>query len=237
MKVIFAGSSVHHADLDLTGIVMRRPAARGDVEKAVLEGATAIGLIDGQFGQVASVWHKEILFALAQGVTVLGASSMGALRAAECQAFGMVPVGEIAWQYCRGELVDDADLALVMAPEELGYAPLTEPLVDAEATIAHLAGLGLLEPDEEARLLASARGLHFTDRTCEAIVHNADVGSRADRILELYGRHHLSLKLQDALELIALIRSLPEQRGPSAAWQIAASPFWTKRSSPPVTLL
>lgn len=237
MRVIFAGSSVHNADLDLTGIIMRRPAARGDVERAVHEGASVIGLIDGQFGQVASVWHKEILFALAQGVAVLGASSMGALRAAECQPFGMVPVGEIAWRYCRGELVDDADVALLMAPEELGYAPLTEPLVDAVATIAHLRNLGMIDLDEERLLLASARRLFFTERTPEAIFQNAGLGARTDGLLALYRRHHLSLKLQDALELISLVRDLPERRNQPAAWQIAASPFWTRRFPQSVTPL
>ena len=45
--------------------------------KAVIEGATVIGLIDGFFENVASVWHKEILFALSEGVQVFGAASMG----------------------------------------------------------------------------------------------------------------------------------------------------------------
>ena len=53
----------------------------------------AIGIIDGVFLDVASVWHREILWALSQGVHVFGAASMGALRAAELDGFGMRGVG------------------------------------------------------------------------------------------------------------------------------------------------
>ncbi|MEJ0097006.1 MAG: TfuA-like protein [Bauldia sp.] len=53
------------------------------MSKAVLAGASVIGLVDGVFENVASVWHKEILYALSEGVQVFGAASMGALRAAD----------------------------------------------------------------------------------------------------------------------------------------------------------
>ena len=45
--------------------------------------AEAIGIIDGYFERVPSVWHKEILWAMAEGIHVFGSASMGALRAAE----------------------------------------------------------------------------------------------------------------------------------------------------------
>ena len=106
MKVLFVGSSLYGSTVDLSGLDVRPPASQGQVLAAVHEGATAIGLVDGEFGQHASVWHKEILVALKSGVTVLGASSMGALRAAECAAFGMIPIGTIAAQYLSGALDD-----------------------------------------------------------------------------------------------------------------------------------
>ncbi len=52
-------------------------------------------LIDGYFHQVPSVQHKEILYALHQGLAVFGCSSMGALRAAELADFGMVGIGRV----------------------------------------------------------------------------------------------------------------------------------------------
>ena len=86
MKLLFAGSSLYAHAVDLSGLVVRSFAVQGDIANAVHAGATAIGLVDGSFELTASVWHKEILYAISNGVTMLGASSMGALRASECAA-------------------------------------------------------------------------------------------------------------------------------------------------------
>ena len=42
----------------------------------------------GAFASVPAVRHKEILWALSEGIPVIGAASIGALRAAELTAFG-----------------------------------------------------------------------------------------------------------------------------------------------------
>ena len=69
-----------------TELAVLPPAARGDLYRAALAGPQVIGLIDGYFDGVPAVAHKEILWALDQGIRVLGAASMGALRAAELRA-------------------------------------------------------------------------------------------------------------------------------------------------------
>ena len=78
--VIFAGPSrgtwALRADASVS---VHPPAQQGDVYRAVVAGARTIGLVDGYFEGVPAVWHKEILFALSEGVHVLGAASMGAL--------------------------------------------------------------------------------------------------------------------------------------------------------------
>ena len=42
---------------------------------------------DGVFHTERSIWHRELLEAVACGIHVIGASSMGALRAAELEPF------------------------------------------------------------------------------------------------------------------------------------------------------
>ena len=54
-----------HSDVEF-----RAPAACGDILRAVEDGASAIGLVDGYFGDLPSVWHKEILYALEQGIAI-----------------------------------------------------------------------------------------------------------------------------------------------------------------------
>ena len=222
MKVLFAGPSLYGADADLTGIELRPPARQGDLYLAVREGATAIGLVDGVFGSVASVWHKEILFALSEGVAVLGAASLGALRAAECKSYGMRAIGVIATEYVAGTRRDDGDVCLVHAPAELDFMPLSEPLVDVEATLAAMVAAGAATNAEAAMLLAAAQRLYFGDRDVDRLCAEADHPMLAAR----YRRHRVGAKSLDALALVEELRLCPDGRGPRPDWQFVASDPW-----------
>src|SRR3546814_19886665 len=90
---VFAGPSLREALPP--GFKLLPPAKQGDVFGVARSRPLAIGLIDGYFEQAPAVWHKEILWALSQGIHVFGAASMGALRAADLQAYGLRGVGKI----------------------------------------------------------------------------------------------------------------------------------------------
>jgi len=176
--IVFAGPSIYGLPpAQVAGFELRPPAACGDLLLAGRDGARVIGLIDGVFGDTASVWHKEILSLLADGIAVYGAASMGALRAAECHPFGMIGVGAIFEDYRSGARVADGDVAVLHAPAALGFAPLTLALVDAEAIVADLRARGDVAGAEAERLLASARRLGFRDRTWPAVLENAGLAS------------------------------------------------------------
>lgn len=225
MKILFAGPSLYGADYNRTGLDVRPPARQGDLHRAVLDGATAIGLVDGVFGFVPSVWHKEILFALKAGAHVLGAASLGALRAAECADFGMEPVGAIALSYLDGERIEDGDVCLAHAPEEMAFMPLSEPLVDAEATIAAMVAAGAATADEAAALLIAARSLYFGDRTPDVIAERAGLPQLAAQ----YRTHRVSLKTADALLLVERLRALPDTlTRPPADWHFVSSDPWRR---------
>jgi hypothetical protein len=237
MKTIFAGPSIYGLELSFDGIDLRPPAQRDDVAKAVESGANVIGLVDGHYEHVPSVWHKEILYALSLGVQVLGAASMGALRAAECQAFGMVPVGEIARRYCGGEFYDDDAVAILNGPAELGYVPLTEPLVDVEATLPHLVAVGAATAAEAESLRGAACQLFFKERTDAAIVDLGAPAGRREALLEAYRTHRICLKSRDAAALVDAVKVLPDQRVTRPDWTLAASPFWRQRGQPELALV
>ena len=94
--VIFAGPTLWKDPvLQAEDLAWRPPAGQGDVYRIAQKRPPAIGLIDGRFETCPAVWHKEILWALTQGIPVYGAASMGALRAAELYPFGMIGVGAI----------------------------------------------------------------------------------------------------------------------------------------------
>nr|WP_194304061.1 TfuA-like protein [Chthonobacter albigriseus] len=198
----------------MPGVTVHPPAAAGDVAHAVGAGARAIGLVDGVFGDVAAVWHKEILFALSRGVTVMGAASMGALRAAECSAFGMIGIGEVFRRYQDGRLDDDAAVAQLHAPPELGCTPLTEALVNVDATVEALSAEGDLAPDTAVRILSAARSLHFRRRTWDRILDCADLDTETRlETARLVRSRFVNLKRMDALLLCqALVVASTDRR-------------------------
>ena len=118
------------------------PAAHGDVFQAALRRPRAIAVVDGVFERRPAVWHKEILFALSEGIHVYGAASIGALRAAELDAFGMRGVGEVYRAYADGTIEDDDEVAVAHADAEYGFRALSEAMVDVRATLASAVARG-----------------------------------------------------------------------------------------------
>jgi len=231
MKTLFAGPSLYG---DIVGgriaaapaIVCRGPAAQGDVAAAVLDGATVIGLVDGRYEDVAAPWHKEILFALSEGVAVYGGGSLGALRAAECALFGMIGVGEIFARYMSGDLVDDSAVAQLHAPAELDYMPLTEALVNVEATIRRLAALGSIDAALAAALEAAARALFFKRLTFQALVEHA--GAPAS-LVALLADNRVDRKREDALALVAELQARDDALAAKPAWELARPTAWRRQ--------
>jgi hypothetical protein len=172
--VIFSGPSLPpSAVADVAGIEWRPPVRQGDVYLAALSGPAIIGIIDGYFEIVPTVWHKEILWAMAQGIHVYGGASIGALRAAELAEFGMKGVGSVYEQYRDGRLTDDDEVAVLHGPEEIGYVQVTEAMANVRATIDRASQLGVIAPELAASLVRIAKSLFYKDRTYEAIIKAA----------------------------------------------------------------
>jgi hypothetical protein len=148
---------------------------------------------------------------------------MGALRAAECAAFGMIGIGAIFERYRCGDLVDDAGVALLHAPAELDYMPLTEAMVNVEATIDHLLEGGAVPHELAARLDASARSLFYGDRTYLRILEHAGLahGRQGKELADLLAKNRLDVKQSDALLLVQRLANLRSSGQPAACgWQM-----------------
>lgn len=151
------------------------PVELGDVWRVSQERPPAVGIVDGYFSTVPAVWHKEILFALSEGIPVYGAASMGALRAAELERFGMVPIGTIAEAYASGRLTGDDEVALLHAdPEhgypEHGYRSFSEALVNMRATVSASLAAGVVTPATGEAVVSVARSLFYPDRTWDRVL-------------------------------------------------------------------
>lgn len=140
------------------------PVAQGDVLRLCAEKPAAIGIVDGFFESVPSVWHKEILYAIHAGIPVFGASSMGALRAAELYPFGMIGVGAIFEAFRDGRLEDDDEVAVIHGPAELGYTSLSEAMVNIRRTLSDAVADRVLTAGTALRLESIAKELPYRER-------------------------------------------------------------------------
>ena len=187
----------------------RPPAKRGDLLRAVQDGAEIIGLIDGVFHQESAVAHREILTAIKKGVRVIGSSSMGALRAAEMDTLGMTGIGEVYRMYKSGELVSDDEVALVFDPET-GFS-LSEPLVNIRFTLREAEKQGIITPQDHATLLSAAQSVFYPQRTYGRIVSAAGAAidqETRERFLAWVKLHAVDQKRKDAVAALEYIKEL-----------------------------
>lgn len=205
--IVFTGPSLppEEAAAALPGAVCLPPAGQGDIYRAALGRPAAIGLIDGYFEHVPAVWHKEILWAMSEGVHVLGAASMGALRAAELAAFGMEGVGQIFAWYRDGVLEDDDEVAVAHALPSEGFAPRSVALVDMRATFGQAVANGVIRPESAAAMLAAARRLFYPNRVYPAVWGEIPAEER-EALRVWLPTHSVQQKRLDALELLATLR-------------------------------
>ena len=231
VAIAFLGPSLPVAEARrlFPGADLRGPARQGDVLKALRARPRAIALVDGVFESQPSVWHQELRVALSEGVHVVGAASMGALRAVELAPFGMLGVGAVYRAYAAGRLVDDADVALLHAGAEHGWRPLTVPLVNVLATADHALETGALKLEEARQLLQAARQLHYHDRRWPAISLRLPWPARTVARFERHrAAHPQDVKAADARECLVVTRRLCAKARPAPP-PLTGLSVWARR--------
>ena len=208
--IVFLGPSLEReAAESILPAEYRPPARRGDLLRAVQDGAAVIGLIDGVFHQESAVAHREILAAVQKGVKVVGSSSMGALRAAEMDTLGMTGIGEVYRMYKSGELESDDEVALVFDPET-GFA-LSEPLVNIRFTLKAAEEQGIITMEDRMTLLEAARSVFYPQRTYAKVAAAAaeTVSSKTrERFLAWAKDYAVDQKRKDAIAALEYIRDI-----------------------------
>jgi hypothetical protein len=212
--VIFAGPSIYGVPRSyFDGFTVVPPAECGDVARAARDGAQIIGIIDGFFEATASVWHKELLWALSRGARLAGSSSIGALRAAEMWPWGMEGVGLVYRLYRRGSIADDDEVALLHGPPETGFVPLTEAMVNIRVTLRGARRSGVISADAEKMIASVAKSIYYKERTLDRILQaSGDRMEPKTNMAELgckLRQFHRDVKREDAVLLLSELRSQP----------------------------
>jgi hypothetical protein len=212
MTYIFLGPSLSckHAKRLLDAHYLP-PASLGDILTLVrTKKPKIIALIDGYFAQTLPVWHKEILYALKEKVIVLGASSMGALRASELDRFGMIGIGKIYDMYRKKELVDDDEVALLHAPLENDYLNLSLPMINIRITLLEAASKGLLSQTQCQKWMSVAKELFYPERTLEQVALSGQLTvNETEQLNSIFKDHYVDQKKEDAC---TLLRHIAENR-------------------------
>ena len=134
-KLIFVGPSINSEYRESLNkkeeFLIRPPIQAGDIWKVLSEekDISHILIIDGYFYTKLSVLHKEILSAINQNKNVIGAASMGALRAKELNSYGMIGFGEVYDFYNQFPHTGDDEVG-ILHTDDMQYKNLSIPLIN-----------------------------------------------------------------------------------------------------------
>lgn len=175
--IIFGGPSIgslveqYHECFDL-----RPPIQRNDLYELAEQQRPGCALIvDGLFGSSMAISPTECIDLMKRGWLLYGASSMGALRAADCCAVGMMGIGDIFNGFHLGYFHSDSDVAVKY--DSRSYSEITVPYVQIDYIVSILKHQ-ISVPDIKTRLLLKAlKKVPWYDRHPKLI---------ADHLLEFF---------------------------------------------------
>jgi len=145
---------------------------------------------------------------------VVGASSMGAIRASELDSFGMEGVGVCYRCFRDGRLIADDEVALVFDPET--GTSLSVPMVNIRATLRRAVREGVIDAPAARTICDAGRALYYPERTYEAVAAAAErrIGAdAADRFLSFAADCAVDLKRDDAILALRRIREIAAEKG------------------------
>lgn len=221
----------------LPGAKFLGPARRGDIARVVLDRRpAAVVLIDGLFNAVPAVVHKEILFALTNGVRVVGAASMGALRAAELWTYGMEGIGEIFRRFQTGAWESDDEVAVIHGPAESGFRVASVALANIRLGLERACERKLLAPDQAAAIVEDLRAVFYPERSWQRVFAIArDLGMSEHDIGALtsfVAAEVPDAKRNDALEALSAVRALCEsdsdEAPPAVTFDFEPTVYWRR---------
>jgi hypothetical protein len=205
------------------------PIQRDDLYKARERGGSIFLIVDGMFTHCLAVSPREIIDVIRDGALVFGASSMGAIRSAECWPAGMLGFGAVYRLYRSGRLDSDDEVAVSIDPVN-DYAALSVALINVRYAVARARRNNLLDQSDGTKIVRAAQELHFTDRQWPLILEQAGLRDRASQLELMLQRY--DLKAQDAIfagtRLTAAMKDRPGLGEEHARLEIESFPRFTR---------
>jgi hypothetical protein len=208
--IVFTGLSTSRKEATSLGAVkFRPPIRRGDLDR--LSDRSVVAIIDGEITEETAIPIDEIRRALRRGIMICGAASVGALRASETRAEGMVGVGWVYEAYCSGRIGGTDEIAVLYEPHS--YRLLTTPLVNVRFCLERLASQQVVTVQEASRGMSSLKELKLEKRDRRTILLRLAGVLGRDRVKGLLTRitpAEVDIKRSDAYELLRGLARLKE---------------------------
>lgn len=237
MMHVFVGPTLAWSEPQLTtpGVRVHPPARHGDLFTAAIRDGDTVVLIDGMYHQAPPLRHKELLAAMGRGVRLIGAASIGALRAAELDRFGMLGVGTIYSAYASGAITGDDEVAVGQAPDG-DFRALTWPVVSLRHVLQLAQAAGVVDDARAVRLLAALRGIYYPQRTLAAVRIVCDREGDGDFARWLSAQraedpHFGDIKRADALQALSVARGHELSAEPRLAPEVWESAYFRRWSN------
>ncbi len=208
--VIYTGLSLSFEDAKkMLDAEYLPPVKRGDIYELLekRDDIEIIGIIDGVFHQSPAVAHKEILEALKQNITVVGGSSMGALRACELYPFGMIGVGNIFEDYKNGVIESDDDVAVSLNPET--YEQMSESWINMKYNFEFAVEDNIITQSQCNELLKIAKDTYYPKRSFNYVIKKSSLNdNEKTELINYIHSKQFDIKNQDAKKVIEYIKNL-----------------------------
>ncbi|MEU8779352.1 TfuA-like protein [Streptomyces sp. NPDC048606] len=244
---VFAGPTLGAAEIlgEIDDCIVHPPIRHGDLFCLGVRPQDFVLIIDGLYHGHEPVRHKEILDVMNSGTVVIGAASMGALRAAELHSCGMRGVGRVYAMYRTGEIDADDEVAVAHGERPDGSA-FSEALVDMRHALRLAGAEGVIDAAQAEALLEVARTLPYLRRSWRAVTRelgprgevfppDAVLAAAAERVGRLAGARpeEVSLKRRDAREALRHVRALyashPRPAAVAGTWTDGWETAWLHR--------
>lgn len=194
----------------------RDPAKKGDFLMLSQDSDEKkyVGFIDGVFlhdypPSPIEVYH----LATRKNIELIGASSLGALRAVELEKFGMKGIGKIFQLYKNGIINADDEVAVTFVREN--NILQSEAMIDIRFNLFLAYKKGIITNQTKKRIAKIAKNIYFPFRNYEDIIKLTQqqfpsIYNELESFRSYILKNRDSLKARDAIKLLKYLKTMSE---------------------------
>ncbi|MFY9799478.1 MAG: TfuA-like protein [Candidatus Nitrosopolaris sp.] len=213
--IVFIGPSLHiEKARKIFNADYRPPAKKGDFLRLMScindDDRVIVGLVDGLFLQDYPPTPIEVFqLVVKQNMLVLGAASLGALRAVELEKYGMIGIGKIFELYKKNTIAADDEVAVTFTPENQQLQ--SEAMIDIRYNLFIALRKGVIDKNTRRAAVKVAKSIYFPDRNYEVIINETkrrypSFSDYLESFRSYISKNRQSLKEKDAIKLVNYVK-------------------------------